>query len=69
MNYVNFGKWRKQSPDTLLYQLPEIHRNRIVSTRAILSDIAKIFDPLGLLGPSIIVAKITVQKLWALYLQ
>ncbi|CAA9994195.1 unnamed protein product, partial [Nesidiocoris tenuis] len=34
--------------------------------RNILSSIAKIFDPLGLLSPVIIVAKILIKKLWML---
>ncbi|GBM05052.1 hypothetical protein AVEN_60237-1 [Araneus ventricosus] len=34
--------------------------------RAVLSNIAKIFDPLGLLGPVITVAKIFLQRLWKL---
>lgn len=32
--------------------------------RSILARIALIFDPLGLLGPSIIIAKIIMQELW-----
>ncbi|XP_043258558.1 uncharacterized protein LOC122400888 [Colletes gigas] len=34
--------------------------------RSILSTIAKIFDPLGLLGPVVITAKIIMQRLWQL---
>ncbi|XP_076230300.1 uncharacterized protein LOC143176716 [Nomia melanderi] len=37
-----------------------------VSKRTILSTIAKIFDPLGLLGPVTIIAKILMQRLWQL---
>lgn len=39
-----------------------------VSKRTILSLISQIFDPLGLLGPIIIQAKIILQKLWQLQL-
>jgi len=35
-----------------------------VFKRAILSEIARLFDPLGLLGPVIVVAKIILQELW-----
>lgn len=35
-----------------------------VSKRKIISDISRLFDPLGWLAPSIIVAKILIQKLW-----
>lgn len=34
--------------------------------RSILSTIAKIFDPLGFLSPSILIAKILIQDLWKL---
>ncbi|KAG7197719.1 hypothetical protein KM043_013073 [Ampulex compressa] len=37
-----------------------------VSKRLILSEIAKLFDPLGLLGPIVIVAKLLIQELWQL---
>lgn len=50
--------------DTLLYSvtLPE----KINCTkRSILSIISQIFDPLGLISPVVIVAKVIVQKLWA----
>lgn len=36
--------------------------------RSILSQIAKIFDPLGLIGPVTITAKILLQQLWAINL-
>lgn len=32
--------------------------------RSIISDIARLFDPLGWLAPSIVVAKVFIQKLW-----
>ncbi|XP_051166617.1 uncharacterized protein LOC127284933 [Leptopilina boulardi] len=35
-----------------------------VTKRSILSEISKIFDPYGLLGPVIITAKIMIQDLW-----
>ncbi|XP_078051814.1 uncharacterized protein LOC144477962, partial [Augochlora pura] len=37
-----------------------------VTKRLIISEIAKIYDPLGLLGPVIITAKILLQELWTL---
>ena len=35
-----------------------------VTKRSILSQVAKLFDPLGLLGPVVIKAKIIIQLLW-----
>ena len=40
-----------------------------VTKRKIISDIARLFDPLGWLAPSIIVAKVLIQKLWLAGLQ
>ncbi|XP_035207285.1 uncharacterized protein LOC118182106 [Stegodyphus dumicola] len=38
------------------------------SKRDILSDLAKIFDPLGWLAPCIIYVKILIQEMWKLHL-
>lgn len=35
-----------------------------ITKRSILSELSKLFDPLGLLGPIIVVAKIILQNLW-----
>lgn len=40
----------------------------IMTKRIILSTIAKVFDPLGLLAPIIITAKIFIQELWSIKL-
>lgn len=37
----------------------------IFTKRNILSDIAKIFDPLGWISPCLITAKLLIQNLWA----
>lgn len=53
--------------DTLLYSVnsdPLYHRR--VTKRVILSTVSKLFDPLGLVGPTIIKAKIILQKIWQL---
>lgn len=43
-------------------------RETSVTKRSILSDVAKIYDPLGWLAPVIIVAKLFIQELWLLNL-
>lgn len=40
------------------------NENLRVTKRAILARIASIFDPLGLLGPVVLLAKLILQKLW-----
>ncbi|XP_037930661.1 uncharacterized protein LOC119665511 [Teleopsis dalmanni] len=41
---------------------------KIITKRTITSNLAKIFDPLGLLGPVLVTAKILIQDLWQLQL-
>ncbi|XP_039303428.1 uncharacterized protein LOC120357330 [Solenopsis invicta] len=36
----------------------------VVSKRVILSEVSRLFDPLGLLGPVIVTAKLILQELW-----
>lgn len=35
-----------------------------ITKRTILSEISKLFDPLGLIGPIIMIAKLIIQELW-----
>lgn len=44
-----------------------INKNKITK-RTILSTVAQIFDPLGLIGPAVIKAKLIIQQLWHLKL-
>ncbi|XP_055543647.1 uncharacterized protein LOC129729182 [Wyeomyia smithii] len=48
------------------FNLPAIKPDEILTKRKILSTIASLFDPVGLLGATITVAKITLQRLWCL---
>ncbi|CAH2088129.1 unnamed protein product [Euphydryas editha] len=56
--------WNR-SKDSFQYtvNLPQL-TNTPVTKRAVISDIARLFDPLGWLAPSIVLAKIFIQKLW-----
>ncbi|XP_058840907.1 uncharacterized protein LOC131696380 [Topomyia yanbarensis] len=55
-------------PDVLRFQfnIPELEEDTKLSKRQILSVIATLFDPLGLLGAAITTAKIFMQRLWTL---
>ncbi|XP_065079917.1 uncharacterized protein LOC135702804 [Ochlerotatus camptorhynchus] len=54
--------------DTLKYQfsVPSLNPDTPLTKRYVLSVIATLFDPLGLLGAAITSAKIFMQQLWAL---
>lgn len=56
-------RWN-QALDTFcfFYEPPEVQS--VVSKRNILSEISRLFDPLGLLGPIIVIAKLILQDLW-----
>ncbi|CAK9816560.1 hypothetical protein ANTQUA_LOCUS9005 [Anthophora quadrimaculata] len=50
--------------DTLGYNIKHIESTGKITKRVILSRIAQLFDPLGLVGPIIVQAKIIMQSLW-----
>jgi len=51
--------------DVLYYKSPIIKFENSVTKRIILSEVARLFDPLGLVGPVITAAKILIQSVWA----
>lgn len=50
--------------DQLEYKLSLPPASNIITKRNILSDIQKLFDPLGWIAPSLVMAKILIQQLW-----
>lgn len=44
----------------------EFDKNQSITKRTALSTAAKLFDPVGLIAPIVVVAKIFIKKLWAL---
>ncbi|XP_036148390.1 uncharacterized protein LOC118647475 [Monomorium pharaonis] len=50
--------------DKIYYSTHAIKITGIVTKRKILSEIAKIFDPIGLLGPVVLYAKRLIQDVW-----
>lgn len=52
--------------DRFIYSIRQITVPDRLTKRYILSEIAKIFDPLGLLGPIILYAKVIMQECWRL---
>ncbi|XP_070521658.1 uncharacterized protein [Cardiocondyla obscurior] len=50
--------------DRIYYSADSIKINKIITKREILSQIARIFDPMGLLGPVVLYAKKMMQDVW-----
>ncbi|XP_073814245.1 uncharacterized protein [Musca autumnalis] len=56
-------RWNAQL-DTFYFEVAPIARKSSYTKREVLSAIAKLFDPVGWLGPVIVVAKMVMQKVW-----
>lgn len=54
--------------DYLYYSTTGLDKNITCTKRTILSTVSQLFDPLGILGPIIVLGKIFIQKLWKLSL-
>ena len=52
--------------DSILYTVKISDLIKPITKRSMLSQISKLFDPLGLLGPVVVLAKIMIQQLWKL---
>lgn len=50
--------------DTFSVTLPKIELQHTATKRQVLSVIAQIFDPIGLINPFIVTAKVFMQKIW-----
>lgn len=59
--------WNPAS-DLFKYAICELNDKLTITKRTILSPASKVFDPLGLLSPITVVAKLIIQILWQLKL-
>ncbi|XP_072400762.1 uncharacterized protein [Diabrotica undecimpunctata] len=50
--------------DTLMFAIDFSAKDNRHTKRSILSEVLRIFDPLGLVGPSVLLAKQFLQKMW-----
>ncbi|XP_053687025.1 uncharacterized protein LOC128736564 [Sabethes cyaneus] len=55
--------WEPAS-DSFRFTVPSWNTGGTITKRVVLSDTARLFDPLGLIGPVVVLAKIFVQDLW-----
>ncbi|XP_058817129.1 uncharacterized protein LOC131680431 [Topomyia yanbarensis] len=55
--------WQPTS-DKFLFHSPVWSNAAVITKRTVLADAARLFDPLGLVGPVVVIAKIFLQELW-----
>ncbi|XP_058839748.1 uncharacterized protein LOC131695296 [Topomyia yanbarensis] len=55
--------WQPTS-DKFLFHSPVWSNITVITKRTVLADAARLFDPLGLVGPVVVIAKIFLQELW-----
>jgi hypothetical protein len=67
-NTKTLGLYWNSTTDTVKYEIKLQNISKKITKRTILSLTAQIFDPLGLVSPIIMKAKIIIQKLWSLKL-
>jgi len=53
-----------QGADTFHFSYTPYAEHKAVSKRTILSEVSMLFDPLGLIGPTIVIAKLILQDFW-----
>ena len=58
------GVFWRSSTDDVFYLIKPFPESQQFTKRVILSQVAQLFDPFGLIGPVIIRAKIFMQQLW-----
>ena len=56
-------RWNAKT-DSFYFKLVSQPSKNVVTKRAVLSEIAKLFDPAGWLSPKIIVAKMIMKQIW-----
>lgn len=50
--------------DQFSFQIQDLENSIVITKRSVVSEMSRLFDPLGLLGPVVISARIFVQGLW-----
>lgn len=60
------GIYWNQLDDSFEFKIASCSSKHCLTKRELLSDISKIFDPIGWLAPSTVIAKIFMQSLWAI---
>lgn len=69
MTVKTLGLQWNPNRDSFSFKINVQHSNTTYSKRNLLSEISKVFDPLGWVSPSTIVLKLLFQKLWSLKIE
>nr|XP_029732110.1 uncharacterized protein LOC115268197 [Aedes albopictus] len=66
--YIELNHWLLWNPttDELAFRINPIQQRTTITKRHILSEISKIYDPLGLFAPAAVIAKLQMRELWKL---
>lgn len=56
-------QWESDT-DCFQFGCPNHNTNPVITKHIVMSDAARLFDPLGLVGPVVVLAKIFLQSLW-----
>lgn len=67
-NLKTLGVYWNSETDNLIYTVKPINLSSRFTKRTIFSETARIFDPLGLVNPVIVHAKLIMQELWRMKL-
>ncbi|CAI6377187.1 unnamed protein product [Macrosiphum euphorbiae] len=62
---ISLGLEWKPLVDQFFFTISTVTRKKRLTKRMILSDLNRIFDPLGLLTPVLVKGKIFLQQMWA----
>ncbi|XP_055543392.1 uncharacterized protein LOC129728940 [Wyeomyia smithii] len=60
--------WFPHKHDVFKIKVPALPELEVVTKRIVVSEMSQLFDPLGLLGPVVVSAKMFIQSLWAAHM-
>ena len=68
LNFSLKNKGQRMKPD-IVYEDFDLEKPMVLTRRTVLEQVGRIFDPLGLIGPHVLKAKLLLRKTWELNLK